>query len=93
MEVGGGLLGVNEVVHPVQVLLYLLEDGVSEVGGIGELEEGHHMLLHLTRTLLLGNDLLQLQIEVCAGLVDLLKDEHLLVRNHIAAFAIERLGL
>lgn len=40
-----GFLGINQGVSAVQVHLNLLEEGVGQIGGIGELEKVHHASL------------------------------------------------
>jgi len=54
---------------------------MRQVSSAGELEEAHHACLDLAGRLLLGPDLLKLQIEGLARLVDLLEHEDSLVAD------------
>ena len=62
---------------------------MSQVSGIGELEEGHHVLLIFYGTLLLRVHFLKFELEVGASLVDLLKDEDSLVFREVTTFTIK----
>lgn len=88
-QVGAVLLRVDEALGGFQVFLDLLEESVGQIGGIGVLEEAHHVLFSLVGGLALGLQVVQSTPEVVASLVNESHYQYSLVVREVFSYVLD----